>query len=254
MAYPMSAFLAAAILLAQPAPAAAGEGTCALRMMAVNGGVSYSHELEIAPGGRASYRGPSGKRGRGPLRDIGFNALLNEPGEGGFRLDYQVEVAGEKGIRPPFQVQGKALLRPGRQLLAASAGGWKYYLKLEDEGACGGIPDGKRPGTLDARLKCGRLSYSASFSYLANEQYTVTLYEEPREDVVRSLTIGLLPGAPAFDGTFPLQYVIRLKEGGKLLTDGSGGLLLSPDGSRARTSPGKDCSFSARVSGVKSWP
>lgn len=249
----MNAFLAAAILLTHAAPTAAGEETCTLRMMAVDGGVSYSHELEIAPGGRASYRGPSRKRGRGPLRDIGFNALLNEPGEGGFRLDYQVEVAGENGIRPPFQVQGKALLRPGRQLLAASAGGWKYYLKLEG-GTCAGDFDGPRPGTLDARLKCGRLAYSASFSYLANEQYTVTLYEEPREDVVRSLTIGLLPGSSAFDGTFPLQYVIRLKEGGRLLSDNSGGLLLSPDGSRAKASAGKDCSFSARVSGVKSWP
>jgi hypothetical protein len=241
----MGSFLTAAILLSLAAPGAAGE-TCLLKMMAVNGGVSYSHDLPVEPGERASYHGPARRRGRGPLRDIIFNALLNEAGKGGFRLDYQVEVADEKGPRPPFQAQGKALLRPGSQLLAASAGGWKYYLKLEGE-ACGEAYEGKRPGTLTAALKCGRHSYPAGFSYLTNEQYSAVLYSEDGDKVTRFM-IGLLPGGAAFDGTFPVQYVVQLKEGGKAIADNSGGAILSPGGGAAKASAGPGCSFTVKAS------
>jgi hypothetical protein len=239
----MNSFFTASILLSLAAPAA-GE-TCLLKMMAVNGGVSYSHDLEVEPGERASYAGPAKKRGRGPQRDIIFNALLNEAGEKGFRLDYQVEVAEEKGPRPPFQAQGKVPLRPGRQALAASAGGWKYYLKLEGE-ACEGEFDDPKPGTLAAVLKCGRHRYPVGFSYLTNEQYSAVLYSEDGDKVTRFM-IGLLPGGGAFDGTFPLQYAVQLREGGRTVTDNTGGVLLSPGGGAVKASAGPGCSFTVKA-------
>ncbi|HBE89339.1 MAG TPA: hypothetical protein DDW67_09410 [Elusimicrobia bacterium] len=237
--------LGIAPLLPQAAVYAAEDDACSLRMMAVHGGVSYSHELAVVPGERASYAGPAKKRGRGPQREIIFNALLNEAGKQGFRLDYQVEVADEKGPRPPFQVQGKVPLRPGRQALAASAGGWKYYLKLEGE-ACEEEFDDPKPGTLTALLKCGRHRYPVSFSYLTNEQYSAVLYSEDGDKVTR-FTIGLLPGGGAFDGTFPLQYAVQLKDGGETIADNTGGVLLSPGGGAAKASAGRGCSFTVKA-------
>lgn len=239
--------LATAALSLASAPAAAGDKNCSLSMMAVSGGVSYSHELEAVPGENASYAGPAKKRGRGPRREMIFNALLNEAGERGFRLDYQVEVAAEKGPpRPPFQAQGKVPLRPGKQVLAASAGGWKLYFRLDGE-ACSGEKGWERTGTLSARLKCGRLSYPVSFAYLTNEQYTAVLYEEPAENTVRRLTVGLLPGPSAFDGTFQLQYVANLSEGGKTVTDSQGKVLLSPGGGSQKVSAGRGCAFTVKA-------
>lgn len=238
---------AAALLLA-PAVHGAGNGACSIRMMAVNGGVSYSHELPAAPGERVSYDGPAKKRGRGPRQDLIFNALLNEAGEKGFRLDYQVEVAAGKGPpRPPFQAQGKVPLRPGKQVLAASAGGWKLYFRLDGE-ACAGEKDWEKAGTLSARLKCGNLSYPVSFAYLTNEQYTAVLYEEPAERTVRRLTVGLLPGPSAFDGTFQLQYVVNLKESGRTVTDSQGKILLAPGGGSQKGSAGRGCAFTVKAS------
>lgn len=233
---------------AAPAAAAAGDDTCSLKMMAVKGGVSYSHELSAAPGERASYAGPAKKRGRGPQREMIFNALLNEAGEGGFRLDYQVEVAEEKGPpRPPFQAQGKVPLRPGKQALAATAAGWKLYFRLDGE-ACAGEKGWEKAGTLNGRLKCGRLTYPFSFNYLTNEQYTAVLYDEPSENTVRRLTVGLLPGPAAFDGTFQLQYVLNLKEGGRVITDSQGKALLAPGGGAHSSAAGRGCSFTVKAS------
>ncbi|KAF0124779.1 MAG: hypothetical protein FD189_2205 [Elusimicrobia bacterium] len=243
----MNLFLATTILLTLAAPAAAGE-TCSLKMMAVKGGVSYSHELPAVPGERASYAGPANKRGRGPQRELIFNAMLNEAGEGGFRLDYQVEVAEEKGPpRPPFQAQGKVPLRPGKQVLAASAAGWKLYFRLDGE-ACAGERGWEKAGTLSARLKCGKLSYPVSFAYLTNEQYMTVLYEEPAENTVRRLTVGLLPGPSAFDGTFQLQYVLNLREGGQVITDSQGKVLLAPGGGSQHAAAGRGCSFTVTAS------
>ncbi len=243
----MKTLLITTILLSPAAAAAAGE-KCTLRMMAVDGGVSYSHELAVVPGERASYAGPARKRGRGPQREMIFNALLNGAGEGGFRLDYQVEVAEEKGPpRPPFQAQGKVPLRPGRQALAASAGGWKLYFRLDGE-ACAGETGREKAGTLSGRLKCGRLSYPFSFAYLTNEQYTAVIYEEPSENAVRRFTAGLLPGPSAFDGTFQLQYVLNLKEGGGVITDSQGKALLAPGGEGHSSAAGRGCVFNVKAS------
>lgn len=238
---------AMALLLCAAAAASAGE-TCSLKMMAVHGGVSYSHELAASPGGRAAYAGPAKKRGRGPQREISFNALLNEAGEAGFRLDYQLEVAEAKGPpRPPFQAQGKVPLRPGRQAPAVSAGGWKLYFRLDGE-ACAGGSGREKAGTLSGRLKCGRLSYPFSFAYLTNEQYSAALYEEPAAGAVRRLAVGLLPGPAAFDGTFQLQYVVNLSEGGRPLTDSQGKALLSPGGGAHTYAAGPGCSFTVKAS------
>lgn len=241
-------YLWKAVLIALcAAPLAAAEDGCSLRMMAVNGGVSYSYELAAEPGEQASYAGPAKKRGRGPRRDMIFNALLNEAGEKGYRLDYQAEVAAANGVRPPFQARGKVPLRPGKQVLAASAGGWKLYFRLDGE-ACAGEKGLEKTGRLSARLKCGRLSYPFSFAYLTNEQYTAVLHEEPDEDTVRRLTVGLLPGPSAFDGTFQLQYVLDLREGGRVITGSRGKMLLAPGGGRESASAGRGCSFTVKAS------
>jgi len=77
-----------------------------------------------------------------------------------------VELGGPHRARPPFQAQGKVLLRPGKPVTAAEAGGWKFIVELAGEAA--GKP-GQAPGKLETVLKCGRDSYPASFVYLSDE-------------------------------------------------------------------------------------
>lgn len=233
---------AAALWLAA-APAAAGD--CSVRMKAVKGGLSYSRTQPCRPGERVAYSGPSKMGGRGPAREIIFNSFLNPAGDGGYRLDYQVEIAGENRARPPFQAAGKALLRPGRPVLAAAAGGWRYYLELLAPEA--GDYTGTGEHTLDVKLKCGRLSFPASFAYLPGEQYTAVLYEET-DGGVRKFMLGLLPGLPGADGAFALQYTLQLKEAGETLTDAHGELALDPGEGKASAAAGKGCAFTASAS------
>lgn len=236
----MKTLLLALALFAGPAAAE----DCSVRMKAVKGGISYSHTQPCRPGEQVAYSGPARLQGRGERREIIFNSFLNEGGDGGYRLDYQAEIAGENRARPPFQAQGKALLRPGRPLMAASAGGWRYYLELLAPKPSGYTGTDER--TIDAKLKCGRLTFPASFAYLPGEQYTAVLYEETG-DGVRRFMLGLLPGLPGVDGSFSLQYTLQLKEGSVKLADAHGELALTPGEGKATAAAG-GCTFSASAS------
>lgn len=230
--------LALAALLA-PDPASAGGWT--LRVKALNGRETYTISQRVEPGKQASYSGPSAGRGGGPERAMIFNSFLGEEEGGAFRVDYQAEVGGAHRARPPFQAAGKALLRPGKPLQAAAAGGWKLVLELE--GSASGKPRRANAGTLEVSLKCGRRSYPAAFAYLPEEQYSAVLFEQEGE-TVRKLTVGLLPNLPAADGSFNLQYALELKESGEPLASAEGELLLSPGAGRKTARAGGDCLFS----------
>jgi len=223
---------------------AAGAEGWTLQLKAVNGKAVYSHAQALPLGEQTSYVGKTRQRGMGPQRELIFNSLLNRPVEGLFRLDYQVEVAGEHKARPPFQAAGKLLLRPGKPVLAAEVGGWKLILELQ--GTAGGKTPAQRGGVLETSLKCGRESYPARFVYLPDEQYTAVTYGGS-EDAVRKFMVGLLPNSSALDDTFLLQYTLQLKDGGEELAAGQGELILAPGGKKQTAAAGKDCVFSARA-------
>lgn len=220
----------------------AGEWT--VRMKVVDGRATYSHTQAGPLGEQVNFSGKPLARGGGPARELIFNTLLNKPEDGFLRLDYQVELGGRHRARPPFQAQGKVLLRPGKPVLVAGAGGFKFIAELR--GAAEGKPRGKGPGKLETALKCGRVAYPASFVYLPDEQYSAVLYGGT-QDEVRRFMVGLLPNGPALDGTFLLQYTLELKEGGETLAGGQGELVLAPGGGWKSAAAGKACLFSARA-------
>ncbi len=236
-----SAVLLIAVLAALPARAA----DWTVSMKAVNGRQTYSVSRKSPLGRQAAYNGKAAARGLGASSDVIFNTYLDSPREGVFRLDYQAEVSGKNRARPPFQAAGKVLLKPGKPVLAAEAGGWKLILELEGE--YDGEQPGLRSGVLDTRLKCGWDSYPVSFAYLPNEQYSAVLFSGSDEEP-RKFMIGLLPDAPGADGEFKLQYTLLLTEGGKTLSNSSGSMVLEPGGSRPTASAGKGCVFSAKAS------
>ena len=135
---------------------AAGAESWTVKVKAVNGRAAYSHTQPSPLGKQTSFDGKPRMRGGGPARELIFNSFLNAPEDGLFRLDYQVEVADKSRARPPFQAAGKILLRPGKPVLAAEAGGWKFIVELE--GKAGEKSRAERSGTLETVLKCGRVS------------------------------------------------------------------------------------------------
>ncbi|OGR42662.1 MAG: hypothetical protein A2X35_01550 [Elusimicrobia bacterium GWA2_61_42] len=223
---------------------AAAEKGWTVKMTAVNGAVSYSHAQASPIDEQTSYSGKTRVRGRGPAREIIFNSVLNRTEDGRFRLDYQAELSGENLARPPFQAAGKVLLRPGKPVLAAKAGGWKLILELQ------GKAEGESPAietaTLETRLKCGRQSYPVDFAYLPDQQYSAVLYEGS-DDTVRKFMLGLLPNSSALDGAFRLQYTLLLKDGGETLASGQGELILAPGEGKQSASAGKNCVFTAKA-------
>ena len=223
---------------------AAGAESWTVKMKAVNGRASYSHTQAGALGKQTKFDGRPLMRGGGPARDLTFKYFLNPPEDGFFRLDYQVELSGEHGARPPFQAAGKVLLRPGKPVLAALAGGWKIILELQGEAGERSRKEG--PGTLETSLKCGRVVYPATFVYLPDEQYSAVLYGGSG-DTVTKFMVGLLPKSPGMDGTFLLQYTLLLKEGGETLAGGEGELILAPGDGKHTARAGKDCVFSAKA-------
>ncbi|MBI4349969.1 MAG: hypothetical protein HY550_00875 [Elusimicrobia bacterium] len=222
----------------------AGAGNWTVEMKAVNGRVSYAYAQALSVGKQATYAGKARVRGGGPAREIIFNSFLNPDEEGLFRLDYQAEVAGEQRARPPFQAAGKVLLRPGKPVLAAEAGGWKFIVELK--GTAEEESRKERSGTIETVLKCGRVSYPAKFVYLPDEQYSAVLFTQSG-DTVTKFMVGLLPKSPGMDGTFLLQYTLQLKEGGETLAEGDGELILAPGDGKHTASAGKDCVFSAKA-------
>lgn len=223
---------------------AAWAETWTLKLKAVNGRASYSHEQVVAVEKQAVFDGKPRMQGGGPPREVIFNSFLNPDEEGLFRLDYQAEVSDKSRARPPFQAAGKVLLRPGRPVPAAEAGGWKFIVELKGETV--GESRAERSGTLETVLKCGRLSYPAKFVYLPDEQHSAVLYSQSG-DTVTKFMVGLLPKSPGVDGTFLLQYTLQLKEGGETLAASDGELILAPGDGKHTATAGKDCIFSAKA-------
>ena len=218
--------------------------TRTVEMKAVKGRVSYSYTQALSVGKQATYSGKSKVRGGGPAREVIFNSFLNELEEGVFRLDYQAEVSDKSRARPPFQVAGKVLLRPGKPVLAAEAGGWKFILELKGEAVEKSRTENS--GTIETILKCGRVSYPAKFVYLPDEQYTAVLFTQSG-DTVTKFMVGLLPKFSGMDGTFLLQYTLQLKEGGETLAGGDGELILTPGDGKHSAPVGKNCVFTAKT-------
>lgn len=231
-------------LLALGLSGAAGAEGWTVQVRAVNGRVTYSHAQRSPVSEQTSYAGKARMRGMGPEREIIFNSYLHAPEDGQLRLDYQVELAGELKGRPPFQAQGKVLLRPGKPVLAVEAGGWKLILELQ--GTAKGKATQKETGVLETSLKCGRASYQAKFVYLPEEQYDAVLYSGTADEPVKFM-VGLLPNITAMDGNFMLQYTLQLKEGGETLVSNQGQLSLEPGGGRRTAAAGKGCVFSAKA-------
>lgn len=227
-----------------PGLAAAAEGWT-VKLKVLNGRVTYSHEQPMAAKTQENFAGRPRMRGGGPELGLIFNAYLHPAEDGLFKLDYQVELGGDKRALPPFQASGKVRLPAGKPVLAVESGGWKVILELEGESE-GEYPKNWQQ-TIDAALKCGRISYQAKFSYVPQDQYSVVLYNE-KDDAVRKFMLGLLPNSPGLDGEFKLQYTLLLKEGRETLAGGDGELILAPGGGRRSAAAGKNCVFSAKAS------
>lgn len=220
----------------------AGAETWTVRLKAVNGKGTYTHELELPVGKQASFNGAPATRGW-PKRGLIFNAYLNKPEAGLLRLDYMAELTGKNAARPPFQAAGKVALRPGKPVLAAEASGWKLILELRGKAEPGARKNGN--GSIRTSLKCGRDEHAANFAFLPDQQYTVVTYSQDT-DSPRRFMVGLLPNGPALDGSFLLQYTLQLKEGAETLAEGQGELILKPGGGKRRAAAG-DCAFFAKA-------
>lgn len=221
----------------------AGAETWTVKLKAVNGRGTYTHEMELPVGKQTTFDGAPATRGW-PQRGLIFNAYLNKPEDGLLRLDYMAELTGKNAARPPFQAAGKVALRPGKPVLAAEASGWKLIFELRGEGEHGARKNGN--WLIRTSLKCGREERLANFAFLPDQQYTVVTYSQDPESV-RRFTVALLPNGSALDGSFLLQYALQLKEGAETLAEKQGELLLNPGGGRSRAAAG-DCVFSAKAS------
>ena len=153
-----------------------------------------------------------------------------------------MDVVGENSARPFFQAGGKVLLRRASRCSPA-AGGWNFIVELRGRPK---VNTRERDRHLETRLKCGRASYPANFTYLPDEQYSAVLYSESG-DTVNKFMVGLLPKSPGVDGTFLLQYTLLLTEGGEKLAGGDGGLILAPGDGKHTAAAGKGCVFSAQA-------
>ncbi|MCM2266290.1 MAG: hypothetical protein NDI60_00795 [Elusimicrobiales bacterium] len=241
----MKTFRLLLLLCLAPGLAAAAQEGWTVKVRAINGRYTYSHEQPVSLRKQENFTGVPRMRGGGPERELIFNSYLNSPQDGLLRLDYQVELGGENTARPPFQAAGKVLLRPGKPVLAVDSGGWKIVLELE--GSAEGEYARGGTSTLEVSLKCGRDAYPAKFTYLPEHQYSAILYSAAG-DAVRKFMVGLLPNNPGIDGEFKLQYTLLLREGAETLASGQGELILAPGGPRRSAAAGKDCVFSAKAS------
>ena len=175
-------------------------------MTAVKGGVSYSHSQTNVVGDTNNFLGEA-EASRGKAPRIIFNSLLRRGADGALVLDYMFELSGEHRDRPPYESVASLHLEPGGSLLAASAGGYKYYLKL-----AGGPRKTAKPASkagpnyrLTADLSCGKERFTAALAAVPGTQCNVLLNTPVEAGLTRRL-INLLPGKPDKDGAFELQY------------------------------------------------
>ncbi|MDO8805042.1 MAG: hypothetical protein Q7R35_11470 [Elusimicrobiota bacterium] len=231
-------FFAAAALWAVPAQAE----TCLLKMTAVKGKLSYSYSKKIEAGKQNSFAGKVKPR-KGPARGMVFHSLLSRDGKGLFSLDYQFELSGAVKGTPPLQLQSRVSLPRGRKILAATAGGWKYYLELAGKGA---RPADTGDYQLAASFGCGSVNVPVKIVVAPGSQANAIIMDEGAKPV-RKFVMTVLPGKPDPDGGFTLQYQAELKDDGELLGTAQGQVKLSAGGPQKTIAAGKNCRLSVKA-------
>lgn len=233
----LAVFLAAAL-----AAAPAGAETYLLKMTAVKGKVSYSYSKKYEAGKQNNFSGKM-KTSKGPGREILFHSLLGRGEKGLFSLDYQFELSGGVKGRPPLQLQSRVSLPKGRKILAATAGGWKYYLELAGKGA---KPADTGDYQLVAAFGCGGVNFPVKIVVTPGSQANMILVDDGAK-TARKFVMTVLPGKPDPDGAFTLQYQAELKDDGEVLGTAQGQVRLLTGGPQKMINSGKNCKLSVRA-------
>lgn len=242
-----TAVLGAALVLSAAGPLSAA-GSYELKMTAVNGNLSHFHSQLNEAGKRNDFAGKSAAEGEEP-RGLVFNSLLKEGKKGTLLLDYVFELAGGKGNAPRMRAAAKVALAPGKKILAAVSGPWKYYLEIT------GSPP-KRGDTgnhqLVAEFFCvkstaaaDRAGFPVRVSAFKGEQAEVTAASQEGGNK-RELTISMTAVAPDAKGAIGMQYKAALTEDGAVLGSAQGKTVLSP-GLRKTLPAGENCSISLKA-------
>lgn len=207
-------------------------------MTAVKDGVSYSHSQTDVTGETNNYVGEA-RASKGGAPRIIFNSLLRRDDGGALTLDYMFELAGEVKSSPPYQSVASLHLAPGGKVLAAAAGGYKYYLRLS-----GGDKPAEAAGPnyrISAVLGCGGRKFPAEIAAAPGTQCNVIVNRSSEKGYSRYL-LNLLPGKPGADGGFALQYQAEMRPAGGAALSGQGETTLKPGGP-ARTVKAGGCSL-----------
>jgi len=240
---PVKALVILAVLLAAAwgaVPAAAE--TCLVKMTAVKGKTVYAYSKKNEAGKQDSFAGKVKARG-GPARQLVFHSLLSRGQKGLFSLDYQFELSGAGKGRPPLQFQSRVSLPKGRKILAATAGGWKYYLELAGKSA---RPADTGDYQLAASYGCGSVNVPVRIVVVPGSQANAIIVEEGAK-AVRKFVMTVLPGRQDADGTFTLQYQAELKDDGEVLGTAQGQVRLSAGGPQKTIPSGKNCRLSVKA-------
>ena len=232
------AVFSAAALAAVPA----GAETYLLKMNAVKGKLSYSYSKKYEAGKQNNFAGKLKTR-KGPGREIIFHSLLGRGGKGLLSLDYQFELSGAAKGRPPLQLQSRVSLPKGRKILAATAGGWNYYLELAGKGA---KPAETGDYQLVAAFGCGGVNFPVKIVVAPGSQANLILVDEGAK-AARKFVMTVLPGKPDSDGGFTLQYQAEIKDDGELLGTAQGQVRLLAGGPQKVITSGKNCKLSVKA-------
>jgi len=220
----------------------AGAETYLLKMTAVKGKLSYSYSKKYEAGKQNNFAGKLKPR-KGPGREILFHSLLGRGENGIFSLDYQFELSGAAKGRPPLQLQSRVSLPKGRKILAATAGGWKYYLELAGKGA---KPADTGDYQLIASFGCGGVNFPVKIVVAPGSQANLILADEGAR-AARKFVMTVLPGRPDPDGNFTLQYQAEIKDDGEPLGTAQGQVRLLTGGPQKTIASGKNCKLSVKA-------
>ncbi|HBA61850.1 MAG TPA: hypothetical protein DCZ92_13770 [Elusimicrobia bacterium] len=200
--------LAAALALAAAAPLSAAN-SYQLKMTAVNGKLSYAHSQKNEAGTQNDFAGKAeAKTEKKP--DIVFKSLLKETKGGVPVLNYTFELAGEEAGLPVMRAASEVALVPGKKILAAVYGPWRYYLELE-----GRAPKPGDAGNyqLSAELACGQAVLPVRVAALKGSRAEISGFSA-EGGKKRKLYVSLLPGLKEVKGGLELQYSAALTEDG----------------------------------------
>ena len=220
----------------------AGAETYLLKMTAVKGKLSYSYSKKYEAGKQNNFAGKLKPR-KGPGREILFHSLLGRGENGIFSLDYQFELSGAAKGRPPLQLQSRVSLPKGRKILAATAGGWKYYLELAGKS---GKPADTGDYQLIASFGCGGVNFPVKIVVAPGSQANLILADEGAR-AARKFVMTVLPGRPDPDGNFTLQYQAEIKDDGEPLGTAQGQVRLLTGGPQKTIASGKNCKLSVKA-------